>query len=518
MPSDAPHDFLQNSRMCIGAGTLTHVNIHRRRLCDASHTVRSARVEANKSSIHKPRRVCSDFEMKSRFTLALPALATVLAMSCPAGAQTPSATGQPGPSASPWTGFYAGIAFGAGGAFNRLDAGAPGLNLALHGAGESGVLGSLYGGLDYQLTERGIVGLMAEATYAGFNGTATASSPLASAQVNQNSGFGWAVLARAGFLADAATLLYLAGGYAGQIVTTTGTDRVGATSASLSTSNAMNGWTFGPGFETMLGNNLSAKLEYRYSQFGRQQIGSSGISMTPSTHAVRAGLSYRFGGLGVVSSPASFAGGYQRFNWTGVYLGGALGGGLGFAQASSRVGAVSAGFNGGSQGLLGGFLAGGDWQFSPQALVGIMADYTFQGLSGGNNLASPLGSVYETIDQNRQWSVMGRLGWLAVPSTLVYAAAGFSQLNIRATAGANVGGAALFAQRDVAFSGFTVGGGIETVVTGGWTTRLEYRFGQFEQKEVLPGVLYQPSNHTIRAGISYKFGIGSAPSTALASD
>ena len=470
------------------------------------------------SPIHKPGRVWFDSGMKSSLKLALPAVTTILVLSCAAGAQTPPAAGQPQPSSSPWTGFYAGLAFGAGGTFNRLDAGAPGLNLALHGAGETGVLGSVYGGLDYQVTERGVLGLMAEATYAGFNGTATASSPFAAAQVNQSSGFGWAVLARAGFLADAATLLYLAGGYAGQVITTTGTDRVGATSASLSTSNTMNGWTFGPGFETIVANNLSAKLEYRYSQFGAQQIGGSGISMAPSTHAVRAGLSYRFGGLGVVSSPASFGGGYQRFNWTGVYLGGALGGGLGFAQSSSRVGAISAGFNGGSQGLLGGFLAGGDWQFAPQALIGIMADYTFQGLSGGNNLSSPLGSVYETIDQNRQWSVMGRLGWLAVPSTLVYAAAGLTQLNVRATAGATAGGASLFAQRDVAFSGFTVGGGIETVVTGGWTTRLEYRFGQFEQKEVLPGVLYQPSNHTIRAGISYKFGIGSAPSTALASD
>jgi opacity protein-like surface antigen len=56
------------------------------------------------------------------------------------------------------------------------------------------------------------------------------------------------------------------------------------------------------------------------------------------------------------------------------------------------------------------------------------------------------------------------------------------------------------------------------VVTGGWTTRLEYRFSQFEQKEVTPGVTYQPSNHTIRAGISYKFGFSGRTMVAGAAD
>ena len=56
-------------------------------------------------------------------------------------------------------------------------------------------------------------------------------------------------------------------------------------------------------------------------------------------------------------------------------------------------------------------------------------------------------------------------------------------------------------------------------MTGGWTTRLEYRFSQFENREVLPGVTYQPSNHTVRAGIAYKFGVGGGnTSTARAED
>ena len=56
------------------------------------------------------------------------------------------------------------------------------------------------------------------------------------------------------------------------------------------------------------------------------------------------------------------------------------------------------------------------------------------------------------------------------------------------------------------------------MITGGWTTRLEYRFSQFEQKEPTLGATMQPSNHTIRAGLSYKFGMGSGISTAQAPD
>ena len=112
---------------------------------------------------------------------------------------------------------------------------------------------------------------------------------------------------------------------------------------------------------------------------------------------------------------------------------------------------------------------------------------------------------------------MGRIGYLPVPSTLIYAAGGFAQLNIHATASvALAGGGTAFAARDTPFNGFTVGPGIETVITGGWTTRLEYRFSQFEYKEPALGATMQPSNHTIRAGLSYKFGVGSNIGTAPA--
>ena len=62
--------------------------------------------------------------------------------------------------------------------------------------------------------------------------------------------------------------------------------------------------------------------------------------------------------------------------------------------------------------------------------------------------ATPGGGAFLSAESNRQWSVMGRLGYLPVPSTLIYAAGGFAQLNVHATANlALAGGGTAFTSR-----------------------------------------------------------------------
>ena len=434
------------------------------------------------------------------FSLTLPAAAQIKPVAIPARDFGPV-----------WTGFFVGAAFGAGGAVSKVDVNTPAVATTIDGGGGSGVLGSIYGGVDYQITKRGIVGLLGELSYSGFAGSTSLQVPGASANVNRTTGLGWAALARAGVLANPTTLLYLAGGYAGQNIHNDGFAAAGGAVATFSNDQTVHGWTLGPGFETIFGRNWSGKLEYRYSQFGRTTLGGSNIGLTPSTHAVRAGVTYRFGGLGVASSDEPTPAGPTNVNWTGIYAGAAGGGGMGFGRANAAAGGASASIDGAGQGLLGGFFAGGDIQVAPYALVGVMGDFIWTGIQSTLSIAAPgAGSAYVSAASNRQWSVMGRAGFLPVPSTLLYAAGGFTQLNVRATASAALpGGAMPFASSDTTFNGFTVGPGIETVITGGWTTRLEYRFSQFEQKDLGVGVNLQPSNHTIRAGLSYKFGMGS---------
>ena len=53
------------------------------------------------------------------------------------------------------------------------------------------------------------------------------------------------------------------------------------------------GWTVGAGAEFTLADHLSANVEYRYSDYGKQTYDSSNsVSLTDST--VRAGLNYHF--------------------------------------------------------------------------------------------------------------------------------------------------------------------------------------------------------------------------------
>jgi outer membrane immunogenic protein len=58
------------------------------------------------------------------------------------------------------------------------------------------------------------------------------------------------------------------------------------------TSATHTGWTAGVGVEYMLTNQLSANLEYRYSDYGSQNYGASSQHLTDST--VRIGLNYHF--------------------------------------------------------------------------------------------------------------------------------------------------------------------------------------------------------------------------------
>jgi outer membrane immunogenic protein len=106
---------------------------------------------------------------------------------------------------------------------------------------------------------------------------------------------------------------------------------------------------------------------------------------------------------------------------------------------------------------------------------------------------------------NMGWNLLARAGWLATPSTLLYALGGYSNQSFTTTGYAG-SGAVLFSSDD-RLSGFVVGPGLEFMIAPGWSTRLEYRYSQYETRTLLNGVTLQPVTHTIRAGLSYKFGV-----------
>ena len=230
-----------------------------------------------------------------------------------------------GPSYSPvyrphiydWTGFYVG---GHIGAARENESYTDTATTFLQPAGkvsshaEWGTVGGGQIGVNYQMTPVvvGVEGTWSASTNTGF-AIATALLPLTQVRDTTNSKWFATATARAGYAFDH-LLLYVKGGAAWtRIGLTRDVLFNNAVFATASLSDTRNGWTVGTGLEWGITENLSAKLEYDYLDFGTKTytyvLGAfpvtTPVSIQSQTHMITAGLNYRFtwgGGGSVVST------------------------------------------------------------------------------------------------------------------------------------------------------------------------------------------------------------------------
>ncbi len=185
------------------------------------------------------------------------------------------------------------------------------------------------------------------------------------------------------------------------------------------------------------------------------------------------------------------------YNWTGFYIGGHLGGafaGDNSILASSR--------------FLGGIQGGADYQFAPNWVAGVEAQYSWTS-SSNNTLLLP-GGVLVNSNSDQLGSVTGRLGYTFGP-TLLYAKGGYAWKdgdNLTATvAGAPVGFAAIGNHRD----GYTVGAGAEYMFAPNWSAKLEYMYYNFGTTTVTVapaaaiGSRFSDDEHVLKVGVNYRF-------------
>ena len=97
------------------------------------------------------------------------------------------------------------------------------------------------------------------------------------------------------------------------------------------------------------------------------------------------------------------------------------------------------------------------------------------------------------------FDILGRVGMKVNPSTLAYVLGGYSWAHFRSPAFGGPG--------DVSWggSGFSVGGGLETAVATNTTLGIEYRYAHFSDKDIGGTVKIEPTSHTVRVGLKYKF-------------
>ncbi|MEI6573797.1 MAG: outer membrane beta-barrel protein [Alphaproteobacteria bacterium] len=169
-------------------------------------------------------------------------------------------------------------------------------------------------------------------------------------------------------------------------------------------------------------------------------------------------------------------------NWTGVY--GGLNAGLGFGSFTKEGKDVYGNPTGGTLGVTGGY----NYQMPSNWVAGIEADFSLGNIKGSNTGSSE-GRYLNTI--------RGRLGY-AMNETMPYLTAGYAG----ATTHDSNGGSDV----DNYHNGYTLGGGIEAVITGPWTAKAEALYIHLEEKDIpSSGGSSGADWGLVRVGLNYRF-------------
>jgi outer membrane immunogenic protein len=228
------------------------------------------------------------------------------------------------------------------------------------------------------------------------------------------------------------------------------------------------------------------------------------------------------------------------YNWTGFYIGGNIGYSWGRSRDDSTltngVGTVlfASSDRANMDGVIGGAQIGYNWQMQ-NWVWGLEADIQGSDQKGGRSFLCPTGvctapfgviavfpgaAVPVALDQKLQWfgTVRGRVGILATPTVLLYATGGLAYGDVKTTE--TIGAAAaVFSNTDLRV-GYTVGAGVEGVIGGNWTAKLEYLWvdlgrtsgaftttaGAFGGGALTSNYSSRITDNILRVGVNYKFG------------
>ena len=171
-------------------------------------------------------------------------------------------------------------------------------------------------------------------------------------------------------------------------------------------------------------------------------------------------------------------------DWTGFYLGALLGWTWADFGTDAAPGDIDA------DGIDGGVYAGANWQWG-NFVVGGEADLIIPGVDGGE------GGI--GVEQGLNGSLRARAG-IALDRFLAYGTGGAALTEAELSSAAGSDSSTLW--------GWTVGAGVEALLTPNITSRVEYRYTDYEDDTFTLGgapVNSDLSTHSLRAGLGYKF-------------
>jgi outer membrane immunogenic protein len=198
-----------------------------------------------------------------------------------------------------WTGLYLGgqVGYSWGDAESSLSL--PELPDYLSASGSpNGVFGGGFAGYNYQFASNLVVGIEADITGGSLDASGSVSSIFGPAawEVSAKHELQWfgSVRARVGYAFDR-FLPFVTAGYAFGSVEST----FMAPGERVSPSESVSGWTVGGGLEYAVTDNILARIEYRYTDYGDvssllPNYSNLTVNQSFSTNDVRLGLSYKF--------------------------------------------------------------------------------------------------------------------------------------------------------------------------------------------------------------------------------
>lgn len=181
-----------------------------------------------------------------------------------------------------WTGAYIGAHVGYGWA--DVDRSSTALANSYNA---NGFLAGVHFGYNHQI-DQFVVGIEGDIEWANLNGDDNGVGGTV-----DETDFNWtgSIRARLGYAFDR-LLVYGTGGIA-----FAGIDQNNAGGVPASIQKTYTGWTIGAGAEYAFADNLTTRIEYRYSDFGKEDFAPAGLvpfSNDITSHSVRLGISYKF--------------------------------------------------------------------------------------------------------------------------------------------------------------------------------------------------------------------------------
>jgi outer membrane immunogenic protein len=195
--------------------------------------------------------------------------------------------------------------------------------------------------------------------------------------------------------------------------------------------------------------------------------------------------------------------------WTGCFVGGNIGGGRQTTQAWwGDEYELPAGSNIGSS-IIGGGQAGCDYQ-SGAWVVGFQGMFDRAAMSGSNQI--PNVYWYDIVSTKADWlaTITGKFGYMVEPNTLLYGRGGIAWVR---NAYADY---AVYAdaKNSETITGWTIGGGVEHLVTKNWSLFAEYNYAAFDDQKIYlsdPSVpvseinLYSHGVQILQVGANFRF-------------